>query len=96
MGGFKSHPVHFRLNEEGRGRISESSLQSESVPASSSTEPLYELLCCDDPADHWENDTKVKYLALRASQERLPALKVSGDWRTSERAIQVYRKLVAR
>ncbi len=37
-----------------------------------------------------------KYLALRANQERLPALKVSGDWRTSERAIRVYRELVAR
>lgn len=37
-----------------------------------------------------------KYLALRANQERLPALKVSGDWHTSERAIRVYRELVAR
>lgn len=37
-----------------------------------------------------------KYLALRANQERLPALKVSGDWKTSERAIRVYRELVAR
>jgi len=37
-----------------------------------------------------------KYLGLRASQERLPALKVSGDWHTSDRAIRVYRKLVAR
>jgi len=37
-----------------------------------------------------------KYLALRASQNRLPALKVSGDWHTSERAIRVYRELVAR
>jgi len=36
-----------------------------------------------------------KYLGLRASQERLPALKASGDWHTSERAIRVYRKLVA-
>ncbi len=37
-----------------------------------------------------------KYLALRANQERLPALKVSGDWKTSERAIRAYRELVAR
>ena len=37
-----------------------------------------------------------KYLGLRASQERLPALKLSGDWHTSERAIRVYRELVAR
>jgi len=37
-----------------------------------------------------------KYLGLRASQERLPALKVSGDWHTSERAIRVYRAIVAR
>jgi len=37
-----------------------------------------------------------KYLGLRASQERLPALKVSGDWHTSERAIRLYRKIVAR
>lgn len=37
-----------------------------------------------------------KYLGLRASQERLPALKVSGDWHTSERAIRVYQELVAR
>ena len=37
-----------------------------------------------------------KYLGLRASQERLPALKVSGDWHTSERAIGVYRDLLGR
>ena len=37
-----------------------------------------------------------KYLALRASQSRLPALKLSGDWQTSERAITVYREFVAR
>src|SRR2546430_16581791 len=37
-----------------------------------------------------------KYLGLRASQDRLPAFKVSGDWRTSERAIRVYRAFVAR
>ena len=38
----------------------------------------------------------MKYLALRASQERLPAVKVSGDWRTSERAVRLYRDLVGR
>ncbi|HLB67893.1 MAG TPA: Fic family protein [Thermoplasmata archaeon] len=37
-----------------------------------------------------------KYLGLRAGQERLPALKISGDWHSSERAIRVYRKLIAR
>jgi len=37
-----------------------------------------------------------KYLALRASQSRLPALKLSGDWHTSERAITIYREFVAR
>jgi Fic family protein len=37
-----------------------------------------------------------KYLGLRAGQGRLPALKVSGDWHTSERAIRVYREFVAR
>ena len=37
-----------------------------------------------------------KYLALRANQGKLPALKVGGDWRTSARAIAVYRELVGR
>jgi len=37
-----------------------------------------------------------KYLALRASQERLPALKISGDWHTSERALRAYADLVAK
>lgn len=37
-----------------------------------------------------------KYLALRASQGRLPALKISGDWHTSARALQSYRELVGR
>ena len=37
-----------------------------------------------------------KYLALRANQGRLPSLKVGGDWRTSARAIRVYRELVGR
>ena len=35
-----------------------------------------------------------KYLSLRASQEELPALKASGDWHSSERALQAYRHLV--
>src|SRR6266576_2156959 len=35
-----------------------------------------------------------KYLALRASQSRLPALKLSGDWHSSERAITIYREFV--
>lgn len=37
-----------------------------------------------------------KYLALRASQEKLPALKISGDWHTSERALHGYRAFVAK
>ena len=37
-----------------------------------------------------------KYLALRASQGVLPALKVSGDWRTSKRALRVYREVIGR
>jgi len=37
-----------------------------------------------------------KYLSLRASQEELPALKASGDWHSSERALRIYRDLVGR
>jgi len=37
-----------------------------------------------------------KYLALRASQGQLPGLKVSGDWRTSARALALYGDVVAR
>jgi len=37
-----------------------------------------------------------KYLALRASQGVLPALKVSGDWRTSRRALRAYREALGR
>lgn len=37
-----------------------------------------------------------KYLALRSGQEKLPAVKVAGDWRTSARAIRIYRDLVGR
>jgi len=37
-----------------------------------------------------------KYLGLRAGQEELPAIKISGDWHSSERAIHVYRDFVGR
>jgi hypothetical protein len=37
-----------------------------------------------------------KYLALRANQSQLPALKVGGDWRTSARAFKIYREHVGR
>ena len=37
-----------------------------------------------------------KYLGLRASQEELPAIKVSGDWHSSERALRIYLELVGR
>ncbi len=37
-----------------------------------------------------------KYLGLRAFQEELPALKLAGDWRSSERALGLYRELVGR
>lgn len=37
-----------------------------------------------------------KYLRLRAGQGKLPALKVSGDWHTSRRAVRLYRENVGR
>ena len=37
-----------------------------------------------------------KYLGLRAAQEELPAVKVSGDWHSSERSLRLYREFVAR
>jgi len=37
-----------------------------------------------------------KYLRLRAGQGKLPALKISGDWHTSRRAIGLYRERVGR
>ena len=37
-----------------------------------------------------------KYLGLRATQEELPAIKVSGDWHSSDRALRLYREFVAR
>jgi len=36
------------------------------------------------------------YLSLRAGQGELPAIKVSGDWRTSIRALKLYREFVGR
>ncbi len=36
------------------------------------------------------------YLSLRAGQGELPAIKVSGDWRTSRRALKLYREIVGR
>jgi Fic family protein len=37
-----------------------------------------------------------KYLGLRAAQEELPAVKVSGDWHSSERSLRLYRDFVGR
>ena len=37
-----------------------------------------------------------KYLALRASQGRLPAIKARGDWYTSTRALDLYRDATGR
>lgn len=37
-----------------------------------------------------------KYLGLRASQEELPAIKVSGDWHSTERSVRHYRRLLGR
>jgi len=37
-----------------------------------------------------------KYLRLRAGQGKLPALKVSGDWHTSRRAVRLYKENVGR
>ena len=37
-----------------------------------------------------------KYLGLRAAQEALPAVKVSGDWCTSLRAVRLYQQRVGR
>ena len=37
-----------------------------------------------------------QYLRLRAGQGRLPALKVSGDWHTSTRALRLYREATGR
>jgi Fic family protein len=37
-----------------------------------------------------------KYLSLRAGQGEIPALKIKGDWHTSRRAIDSYRRSVGR
>lgn len=37
-----------------------------------------------------------KYLALRASQGALPAMKQAGEWRTSPRALRLYREHASR
>lgn len=36
------------------------------------------------------------YLSLRAGQGQLPAVKVAGDWRTSARALRLYREFAGR
>jgi Fic family protein len=36
------------------------------------------------------------YLSLRAGQGKLPAIKVSGEWRTSVRALRLYREFIGR
>jgi len=36
------------------------------------------------------------YLSLRAGQGKLPAIKVAGDWRTSARALRLYREFSGR
>lgn len=41
-------------------------------------------------------DHSPKYLGLRASQGELPAIKISGKWHTSERALRLYGQLVSR
>ena len=50
------------------------------------------------PLKHLETKSgySAKYLRLRAGQGRLPALKVSGDWHTSRRAIRLYGEKVGR
>src|SRR3989441_7548515 len=37
-----------------------------------------------------------KYLGLRAGQEKLPAIKIAGDWNTSPRALRLYRERIDR
>ena len=37
-----------------------------------------------------------KYLGLRAGQEKLPAIKIAGDWNTSPRALRLYRDQIGR
>jgi len=37
-----------------------------------------------------------KYLGLRVGQEKLPAIKIAGDWNTSPRALRLYRERIGR
>lgn len=50
------------------------------------------------PLKEFEEDGpySAKYLALRASQGEIPAVKRSGAWHTSVRALDIYRDLVGR
>ncbi|MCK4444628.1 MAG: Fic family protein, partial [Thermoplasmata archaeon] len=41
-------------------------------------------------------DHSTKYLGLRANQGELPAVKTSGKWHSSERAVRLYNELVGR
>ena len=41
-------------------------------------------------------DHSTKYLGLRASQGELPAIKTSGKWHSSERAVRLYTQFVGR
>lgn len=43
-----------------------------------------------------ESRHSAKYLRLRAGQGKLPALKRSGDWQTSRRAVRLYREALGR
>ena len=42
-----------------------------------------------------QSDYSSKYLALRASQGEFPALKYKGEWKSSQRALELYRGDVA-
>jgi Fic family protein len=53
-----------------------------------------ELLSLEDAAKISPYDKK--YLALRCKQGELPALKVGREWRTSKRAVQLYKKHTGR
>lgn len=43
-----------------------------------------------------ERPYSAKYLALRAGQGQLPAIKIAGEWRTSATAIAAYREVLGR
>lgn len=53
-----------------------------------------ELKPLRDVKERGEHSTK--YMGLRASQGELPAVKVSGKWHTSERAVRLYNEIVGR